>query len=61
MTPVIVLPSVEDEGAKAFQIGRRVGTYRPYGFAFCPYKPGSTLHDSWMRGYVEIFDAVSRS
>lgn len=60
-TQPLALPSIEDEGARAFQIGRRVSTYRPYGFAFCPYKPGSTMHDNWICGYVKIFDAVSRS
>lgn len=59
--PALALPSIEDEGARAFQVGRRVASYLPYGFAFCPYKPGSTMHDNWVRGYVKIFDAVSRS
>lgn len=61
MTPALALPTIEDEGARAFQIGRRLHLYRPYGFAFCPYKPGSTQRINWLRGYARIFEAVSRS
>ncbi|MEL6466581.1 MAG: hypothetical protein AAFY43_00470 [Pseudomonadota bacterium] len=56
----LALPTVEDEGALAFQIGRRLHIYRPYGFAFCLYKFGSVPHDKWVRGYTRIFEAVSR-
>jgi ribosome modulation factor len=57
----LALPTTEDEGALAFQIGRRAKLYRPYGFAFCPYHQGTTQRINWLRGYQRIFEAVSRS
>lgn len=58
--PALALPTIEDEGARAFQTGRRMKLYRPYGFAFCPYQQGSAQRINWLRGYTRIFDAVSR-
>jgi hypothetical protein len=62
MTPALfTFPSVEDDGVMAFRIGRRANLYRPYGFAFCPYDRGTTLHANWLQGYARAFNAVSRS
>ena len=58
--PLIALPEVENEGARAFHAGRHLKTHALwYGFAFCPYAIGSTLRDNWVKGYGEAFDGVS--
>lgn len=59
--PAVPFPSVEDDGFKAFGIGRRAKVYRPYGFAFCPYDRGTTLHANWAQGYAKAFTALTRS
>ncbi|WP_454751665.1 hypothetical protein [Cupriavidus necator] len=59
--PLLNIPSIEDDGFKAFQIGRRATAYRPYGFAFCPHDRGTTLHANWVKGYAKAFNAVPRS
>lgn len=61
ITPALCIPSVEDDGFAAFQLGRRAGIYRPYGFAFCPYDRGTTLHANWVKGYAKAFNSVTRS
>lgn len=59
--PLIRLPEVENEGAAAFERGRRQCTDAlHYGFAFSPYEHGSVLHANWLNGYCATWQEAGQ-